>query len=240
MFYASTAHAQLSSVGIANYLQINASKIEDGDIISASDKGYVLSKTPYDSKMVGVVSLNPSVTFKSEGVKGYPVINTGTALIKVTDQDGDIKKGDFVTSSTTPGTGMKAGDSGYILGIALKDVKFSRKGDIKQVEVNLNPHFVQFNSTFSSSILDIFKIGKIAASEKPSKVLQYIIAAIIMIASLGCGFIIFAKSVNTGLEALGRNPLAGRMIQLGIAFNVALIALIIIVGTGLAYLVIRL
>lgn len=241
LYFVTPAHAQLSSIGVATYLPISNSKVEDGDIVVTSDKGYSLSKEPYDPTIVGVVSINPAISIKTTGAKkGYPVISTGNVYVKVTDINGNIKRGDFITSSGIPGTGMKSVESGYVLGQSLENVKFSKKGEIKFMELAISPHFVQLGSSLNNSLFDIFKLSKVAAYEKPSKVLQYVVAAIITIATFACGFVIFAKTVNTGLEALGRNPLAGRMIQLSIAFNVLLITVIIIGGIALAYLVIRL
>lgn len=235
------ASAQINSLGIATYLPVIDKKVEDGDIIVTSEKGYTLSTIAYSSSIVGVVSLNPAISLKTEGAKsGYPVVESGISYVKVTDTNGNIKKGDFITSSQIRGTGMKADASGFIVGTALDDASFSKAGQIKLIQIHVSPRFLQSNIALSNSILDIFKIGKLAATEKPSKVLQYIVAAIITIVTFGAGFLIFARTVNTGIEALGRNPLAGRMIQLSIVFNVILIIVIIVAGTGLAYLVIRL
>ena len=44
--------------------------------------------------------------------------------------------------------------------------------------------------------------------------------------------------VGKGLEAIGRNPLAGRMIQVGMIINVLITALIMAAGLGVAYFVI--
>lgn len=242
MFYAPPTQAQIDSIGLATYLPVSESKIENGDIIILTDKGYIKSTLSYDTRTIGVVSMNPPVLLKTDkNQKGVPVISSGIAYVKVTGSNGDIKKGDFVTSSLVKGTGMKADSSGYVVGTALDDAVFgSRPTQTKLIQISVNPHHLQSSVSIGTSFLDVFKIGKLAASEKPSKVLQYIVAAIITIVTFGAGFLIFAKTVNTGLEALGRNPLAGRMIQVSILFNVILIVVIIVAGTGLAYLVIRL
>lgn len=230
------AQAQFNSLGIATYLPIQG-QIEDGDIIVTSDKGYTRSSVPYEIGIIGVVSINPAISLKTESAQtGYPVVSAGTAYVKVSNENGDIKKGDFITSSQTRGTGMKAEGSGFILGTSLEDVAFENASSTKLIQIAVNPRSIQAGS----SIIDLLTIGKIAASGAPNKVLQYIIAGIITIVTFSSGFIIFSKTVNTGLEALGRNPLASRQIQLGIIFNIALIITIIIAGAGLAYIVIRL
>lgn len=240
-FRPSKALAQLNSIGIATFVPINNDKVDDGDIVVATSRGYTVSTTPYDTGIAGVVSKNPAISIKTNGTRqGYPVVNIGTVIVKVTGENGNIKKGDYLATSSVPGAGMKIKQNGYVLGQAMEDVKFSKPKDVKTVAVTLNLHYLQLGAPISNSLLDIFNLSKIATYEKPSRVIQYVVAAIIILISFGCGFLIFAKAVNTGLEALGRNPLAGRMIQLSIVFNLILIAVIIMAGTALAYLVIRL
>ncbi len=239
-FLPQKASAQISSIGIATYLPISDKSVEDGDIIVTTEKGYILSTIPYDSRMTGVVTTNPAISLKNDQKKGFPVIGSGTAYVKVTGTNGSLAKGDFITSSQVRGTGMKAEGSGFVLGSALENASFAKEDDIKIVQIFINPHFVQSGLSFNNSVLDIFKIGKLAASEKPSKALQYIIAGLITLVTFGAGLTIFAKTVSTGIEAIGRNPLAGRMIQLSIVFNIFLIIVIVTAGTALAYLVIRL
>ncbi len=222
-------------------MPITNEKVEDGSIVVVSTKGFALSKVPYDPNIIGVIILKPAVAIKTDGQKtGYPVVTSGTVITKISGISGAIKKGDAITTSPIMGTGMKAVDSGFVLGEATNNINFAKSSDVKLVEVTVNPHYSQLNTSLGNSLADIFKLSKIAAFEKPTKALQYIVAAIIVLTSFGCGFIIFARAVNTGLEALGRNPLAGRMIQLSIVFNLILIAVIIVAGSALAYLVIRL
>ncbi|HVF69454.1 MAG TPA: hypothetical protein VNA13_02710 [Xanthomonadales bacterium] len=215
--------------------------MEEGDIIVSSEKGYALSSVAYDTKIVGVVTLSPAISLKTAGTKrGFPVVSQGGAVVKVTDAGGNIKMGDFITTSETPGTGMKAVENGYVLGEAGENVNFKKKGEIKLIKVSINPRSMSSSTRLNNPLLDVFKIGSIAASDKPGKVLQYVVASLIILVTFGCGFFIFAKTVITGLEAIGRNPLAGRMIQVSIVFNIIMIIVVIIAGTGLAYLVIRL
>jgi hypothetical protein len=235
------AFAQISSVGIATYREVTGSKVENGDIIITSENGYKISNKAYDVKIVGVATLNPGITLRSDGKKdGVPVISSGTAYVKVTGTNGNIKKGDFITSSDTPGTGMKAIKSGMILGEALEGTNFTKKEDIKLLPVAINPHTTSLGTQPGNFFMDLFKLSSESAAEQPSQALKYLVAGIITIITFGSGFLIFARTVNTGLEALGRNPLAGRQIQFSIIFNIIMIIVIIIAGTGLAYFVIRL
>lgn len=236
-----TLAASLSSISIANYLPIQNSKVEDGDIIISTPKGYFLSSVEYDPQVVGIVTSHPAISLKpASNEKTYPVVNIGTVYIKVSGMNGNIKKSDFITTSNIPGTGMKATRSGYVLGQALEDASFTKPTETKEVLISLSMHFLQLGSPIRNSLFDIFRLSTLATYEEPIKVFQYVIAAFIVVASFIFGFLIFARVINTGIEALGRNPLAGRMIQLSILFTIVLVIIILMTGIFLAYLLLRL
>jgi hypothetical protein len=230
----------ISSIGIATYMPVTG-KVEDGDIISSSKNGYTLSEKAYDSQVVGVIAKQPAIALKTDNQQqGVPVVNVGTVVVKVTGEGGDIKKGDYVTTSSVKGAGMKSTRSGYIIGQAAESATFTEKDQIKFMIVSLNLHFLQVGNNVSSSLFDIFALSQLAAYEEPVRVFKYVISAIVLIASFVCGFVIFSRTINTGIQALGRNPLAGRMIQLSILFNVVLVIIIIMSGIGLVWLFLRL
>jgi hypothetical protein len=233
--------ADISSIGIATYLNVNGNHIENGDVVIATAKGYLLSTNAYDPQVFGVVTDKPAIVLKSDAQqKGYPVITSGVAYVKVVGQNGNIKKGEFIATSAVTGAGMRATQNSYVLGEALDSATFANSKEVKLIPVNMNLHYLQVSAPLKSSLLDIFTLSKIASYEQPTRVVQYIMAAIIAIMSFAFGFVIFARAINTGLEALGRNPLAGRMIQLSIIFNVVLVMIIIMTGIFLVYLVLHL
>jgi hypothetical protein len=237
----SYAADSVSSVGIATYTEVSDKIVQNGDIIVGTSQGYTLSKQAYDTRVTGVVTTRPAVELRdTDQTKGYPVVSRGSAFVKVTDENGPIKEGDFIATSSITGVGMKSTRSGYVVGEALQAANFSGGKNVVLVPIRLNLRFVQIGSQTQSQFSDIFSMSQIAAYEQPIRVIQYIIAAIIVISSFGFGFLIFARAVNTGIQALGRNPLAGRMIQISIVFNLILIIIIIMTGVSLAYLVIRL
>ena len=239
--FVSQVQAQdVSSVGIATYLQINGT-VEDGDIISSTKDGYAKSNGQYDPRITGVVATKPAIALKVDNrPEGIPVVSVGTAFVKTSGINGDIKKGDFITASNTPGVGMKSVRSGYVIGEALKDVSFSSTSEIKKIPITLNLHFLQVGSRVNTSLFQIFQLSEIAAYEEPLKVFKYVISAIVLIISFGFGFLIFSRAIKTGIEAIGRNPLAGRMIQLSILFNVVLVIIIIMTGIGVVWLFLQL
>jgi F0F1-type ATP synthase membrane subunit c/vacuolar-type H+-ATPase subunit K len=54
------------------------------------------------------------------------------------------------------------------------------------------------------------------------------------------GYFSFGRAAAKGVEALGRNPSASRVIHMGIIFNVAIVVAIALAGLGVAFLIIRL
>lgn len=230
-----------TSFGIANYLPITNSVVNDGDLVSFSRTGYFLSKIPYDPFVVGVVTDNPAVSLQMNATtKTYPVATTGNAFVNVTTLNGNIKKGDPITSSTIPGVGMKATNTGYIIGTSSENYSSSNTKAVKKISFVLNVHYYISRSTFQIGIFDVFNLSALATYEEPIQAFKYFITALIVILSFTFAFFSFARTANKGLEAIGRNPLASRMIQIGILINILIAIAIILVGLFVAYIVIRL
>lgn len=234
--------AQATSYGVANSVIIKE-KVQDGDIISFSSTGYAISKTSYDPTMVGVMSQNPAVgiTIEGQGIpKTYPVMSTGTAYIRVSTVNGQIKIGDLITSSTIAGVGMKADKSGFVIGSAIQDYSSNNKNDIGKIAVSLNIfyYYTKSNSVITT-LSDLLRFSSIATAEQPSLFLKYLIAGFILILSMLFGFMSFGRSANAGIEALGRNPLARRSIQFGIFLNTLITIVIVLGGVAVAYLIIK-
>lgn len=107
--------------------------ISIGDILVASSEGNSkLSRThkEYDTKICGIVSGNPSIIFNNTGEKTkiYPLALTGKVMCKVDARNTPILPGDMITSSGTPGCGMKAtidnfNKIGSVIGKALAPLK---------------------------------------------------------------------------------------------------------------------
>jgi hypothetical protein len=233
--------ASFTTSGIANYLPILDSSVRDGDIVSFSPQGYSLSHIPYDPLIVGVVTDHPAISLETNGPKkSYPVISNGQVDVLVSDANGAIKKGDAVTTSLQPGIGMKATKSGYVIGAALKDFTPSKPHQTGKIPVTLDSHYLAVKGSIDTSLFDILHLSTIATYEEPLQVFKYVIAAVVLVMSFLFGFLIFSRAVNKGIEALGRNPLAGRMIQLGIVFNTTVTIVIVGAGILIAYLVLRL
>ncbi|OGH13346.1 MAG: hypothetical protein A3H50_02905 [Candidatus Levybacteria bacterium RIFCSPLOWO2_02_FULL_37_10] len=225
------------ATGIALPILINEKRVGDGDIITATSDGYKLSSYAYDPSVYGVVTTNPAVSLREKNSKATLVISFGKALVRVSTINGPIKKNNPITSSSIKGAGQKADVNGFILGIALENYSNSNPNAIGKILVSIDPHY---NATFigvRTNLIENIKVVAGAPLLSPLTTLRYLLAAIVTITSFVIGFIYFGRIARTGVEALGRNPLAARMIQLGIIINVVLTAGIILIGVGIAYLI---
>lgn len=230
------------SLGIANYLPVQGENIENGDIIAFTSKGYFKSVTPYDPLIIGVVSKNPAVSLSIQGEAGensIPVISSGSVEVKVTSQNGNIAVGDLITASSVPGAGMKATKTGYVIGTALDSYSSNNPNEIGKINTTLNLHYSYSTNSNFDTLTDILSLSLLATYESPSAIFKYVVAGIIVMISFVMGVISFGRVANTGVEALGRNPLAGKSIQFGIFLNVLITIAIIGAGIFIAFLIIR-
>lgn len=125
--YAETTTLQAGDVA-ENYISRDA--LEPGDAVSLANDGnnlaVVKSNSSYDSKVIGIVSTKPGVTINSDATTDanhpykYPIALIGRVALKVSTENGPIKAGDFLTTSSTPGVAMRATQAGVIIGKALE------------------------------------------------------------------------------------------------------------------------
>lgn len=227
------------SFSMSDYLSVTGSNIPEGSIVSSSSTGYALSAREYDTDIIGVVRKKEGIIFTGPSSDNtFSVARMGTVPVRVSTVNGSIKKGDYITTSATPGVGMKALKSGYILGVALSAYT-ANKTDVGLIPVALNVHIETAHANIANNLLDVFRLSTLATYEQPLTVFKYVIAAMIVFLSFLLGFFIFSKITSKGIDALGRNPLAGKMITFGIAFNVLITIVIIIIGLGLALVILR-
>ncbi len=222
--------------GAAQTLEILDKNVPVGSIISAADKGYQMAKNDYDPGIYGVTTNTPAMSLENipKGNLKY-VVYAGQTQTLVSISNGVIKKNDYVTSSGKPGVGIKATANGFVLGTALEDYTDKTTGKIM---INVNPHYLSSLKTGTSkNIFNILRNARESVYLSPLEALRYLIAALIALIAFILGFAYFGRVAQKGVEAVGRNPLAGKFIELSVVLNVLLTALIIIVGLGVAYLI---
>lgn len=232
-----------ATLGVARMIETTEKDLEDGTILSAgiNQEGAIRTNIPYDSQILGVVSRNAAIILNATNTEnGVPVVSTGTVYVLVTSIGGDIKKGDLITSSIIPGTAQLATNDGYVLGSALEEYSNPNKEEIGTMAVSLDLHYFNSRPTFPGTLSDVFKLVLTPTKEGPSAFFKYLIAAIVTLGSMILGFLSFGRAAAKGVEALGRNPAASKIIHLGIIFNVGIVIAIALAGLGVAFLILRL
>ena len=97
-----------------------------GDLVSADPSlpaGVQQSSVPYDNTLLGVISTQPGSVLGAGPGTGVPelVALTGRVPVMVTNDNGDIHAGDYLTSSDLPGVAMRSTQPGRVVGMAMED-----------------------------------------------------------------------------------------------------------------------
>lgn len=227
---------EFSNDQVARNLIVKDSAAEAGSILSNTEDGLVRSKEEYDKNIFGVVVEDPNVVFNKETSETKAVVSAGEAKVLVSNKNGEIKNGDFITSSTEPGVGQKWSKGGFVLGKALEDLSGS-KG---QISVLIN---IQYRPPESVKTSTVGKLVNLFATnlEDPTNfpiVIRYLFAVLLAALAFLFGFLSFVRSLRNGVEAIGRNPLAKGSIQLAMIFNLLGIVVITTVAVAVAAFII--
>lgn len=229
-----SAKADVSS-GVAVSVVVTGDQVEDGQIICSTSEGNELCNLDYDSTILGVVSTDPATFIENKALEGsFPMFTSGKVFVRVNNDNGNINVGDFITSSKTPGVGQKATRSGYVVGSALQTYDGSGEGKIL-ASIGIRPAIV--TEGIRGNLLETLRDGLASVYLTPLNALRYILAMIVTIVAFTLGFMYFGRVAKTGVEAVGRNPLASRAIHLSVVFNVVLTVVIMGAGLALAYLI---
>lgn len=135
--------------------------IEPGDIITLDrEQGIFVKKSisSYDPNAIGAISEEPGLLlggfngqqFKEE--RQVAVALSGRITIKVNAENGPIKIGDYITTSSIPGIGMKATKSGPVIGRALED--WTPDSGKTKVMVFVGAQYADPNNLMASLTLD--------------------------------------------------------------------------------------
>jgi hypothetical protein len=128
-----------STPDLAEYIQADAD-VEAFDLVVVSDVGtgasgpggetvkVSKSRRPYDEKIMGVISDGSSAFLIQSHMNdvdkehpGQPLVLAGRFPVKVCLENGPVRRGDALTSSSKPGYAMRATEPGATVGIALED-----------------------------------------------------------------------------------------------------------------------
>lgn len=242
------------------------SSLQRGMIVrlTEKDKSKVEALKSVDiSKMEGViVAANDSpVTLSSTDVSKQQVFvaTTGRYYVLVSNQNGPIKKDDYITISSLAGVGMKAGgDQSHVVGRAISGFdgvnNLSGKTEVKngkneKVPITLGLAAVDINigrnpvETKRTSLIPGLEFIRDAAGQVVNKDVSpsqlYLAMAALIVTAFVAGAVLYS-GVRSSMTAIGRNPLAKATINRSL-FTVILTSIIIlIIGITAVYLILKL
>src|SRR3989338_10808304 len=177
-FFPISIYAQSKSVGTAVSILIVDKDIKDGNIIVATPKGYGMTATAYDSNMYGIYTQSPSIFLQNTSdPQTKPVTTMGKANVLVSSINGDIKKNDFITTSTIAGIGQKATRNGMVLGTAMDDYSNSNQKIAEKILVAVNPHFNASFADTKTNVLEVLRNASDPTTLTQLTSLRYVLAA---------------------------------------------------------------
>lgn len=228
------------SYGIA--VEISAddpASLVNGSIVSLKENSYTLSAESFDKNIYGVIVDTPAISFDDIDLteNSVRIVSSGEAVVRVSTANGDIKSGDYITSSATPGVGQKADQSGIVVGVALEDYTAATSEEIGEILATIAVQSAYVESNVRVNLIEALRGGTIAPFLTPITSLRYILAALSVAASFIIGFSSFGKISGSSVEALGRNPLASTSIKSAVVFNFVLTFGIMLAGLIVAYLI---
>lgn len=207
-------------------------------------------------RMLGVV-IDPNetpITLSGEDGQVF-VATTGIAEVFVSDQNGEIKSGDYVTASSIGGIGMLATtEQSNILGVAVdgfngRDSRIT-KGSLQDtsgntIEVNIGRIKVNIdvkgNPIARSAAVTpewLGRVGQAIAGKSLSPARIYISAGLFLIGAFISGAILYA-GIRSSIIAIGRNPLSKKSILRGLLQVIFTSLIVFIISVGGVYLLLR-
>lgn len=212
----STTDEGLNAGMVAALSETGDSEVERAD--QTSGKRVVGVVTTLDASSVTVASGSSKVLIESEG----------EVMAYVSDISGSVKKGDLLMLSSLRGILMKGSEtaSGTIIGVAGQDSEsvsedevtkydYSEGGSNKsarivKIKINLNKQGANGGQTLDPSALS--KIGESITGKQVSDIRVLAALIIFILVMIAEGGIIYG-AVTSAITALGRNPLARKMIR---------------------------
>ncbi len=187
---------------------------------NSSDEVTAATNENVENLLGVVVSANSSsISITSSVTNQIQVATSGTMDVLVSDINGEIARGDYITASPIAGIGMKATDNARIIGVAqgtlqrpvVQSIKNS-DGSEREVSIGQVPVLVNVSSYFKQPERTIIPaaIQNLANSFAGREVspLPIILSAAIFLVSLIIVVIIVYSMIRNGIISVGRNPLS--------------------------------
>ena len=247
-----------SPVLAENFTQGYASdqKIARGSIVTLEQEKVRLAEPGDPILGVAIRSNDTSVTIGQDS-SGIFVADTGNFEVLVSNIDGDILSGDYLSISAIEGVAKKATRSdSEVIGRALVDLDFSDPNNVlpttsvedssgnavavKLSRVQVDIKIEENPQAKSNQLLPDFIVNfsETIAGKPVPPIRIYFSIGILAIATAISASLLYS-SVKNSLVAIGRNPLSKRSVLVGLTQVIFISATIFISGLVAVYLVLR-
>ena len=71
------------------------------------------------------------------------------------------------------------------------------------------------------------------------RLIRYSGSVLVLLATAILAYLVFARSISNGIQAIGRNPLAKKSIQTTIILNIVFSSIVIILGIIASFIILR-
>ena len=256
-----SADSATTSQGIVQSY-VTAGTVHQGMIVGSkkSDNGKVSALTYENiSDMFGVAisATDAPITLSGDSPTQVYVATSGEYNVLVSDQNGAIKTGDYISISTLNGIGMKAQDTEpTVVGRAAADLtdkniiqagvqvksgtKVIATVSIGAIPVNISVTNNPKGGHGTGNLPGFLQVAAGNIADKPVTAGRvYLSLAVLVLAAFIAGSLLYS-GVRGSLLAIGRNPLAKKYIIRGLIQTILTGVIVFILGLFAVYLLLRL
>ncbi len=182
------------------------------------------------------------------------VVTSGNAVVLVSNINGDIAKGDSLTTSPISGVAMKATAPGRIVGIATNSFTAAqassrqkiadKKGEssevsLGQVSANIMVGNYQNQPTLTGNgIISAVQAVATSTTGKSISTARALLALLVLLISVVISVLILYTAVASSIRSIGRNPLSRHSILQSLIQVIIAVVVIMLSGFSIVYLII--
>lgn len=210
-----------------------------------TNNNVTIADMAHGKKLLGVVvsSSNVSVAIGSSSSQTQ-VVTSGNTDALITDLNGPIRNGDPITTSPIDGVGMKATSYSVIIGFAEGNIKSGsgtpvtvksdsgvpHQATIQSIPVNVDVE--NYTPGLQGSAQSLQRFANSLAG-KPVSLVRLTMSGLVLVFAALAVFIVLYAGIHNGFVAIGRNPLAKRVINTALLKTI--VGAIVIVACSLAF-----
>lgn len=230
-------------------------KLPPGMIVSqvtGDDQLVELANRDNAENLLGVVVESDQSLFQvSSQENNVQVVTNDITEVLVTDSNGTVQTGDYITASNIDGIGIKADeDHDTVVGVARgdfsdPDVRSVETGEGGTEEIALAPVSIMVQvgdnpvAGSQSSFLPEFIQGSAnALAGEPVAPARIILSLLVITSGFIGSLILLYGAVSSTIISIGRNPLSDKSIYSGLLRMISVTFGIILITSGLGYVII--